>query len=66
MIKLKNFKRLLLISIIAISSIYMYPTLFLPKEVQNTTDPSSYNDAEINYETTNYPQLSIFGEAPWW
>ena len=66
MIKLKNFKRLLLISIIAISSIYMYPTLFLPKEVQNTTDPSSYNDAEISYETTNFPQLSIFGEAPWW
>ena len=66
MIKLKNFKRLLLISIIAISSIYINPILFSTKEVQNASDPSSYNDAEINYETTNYPQLSIFGEAPWW
>jgi len=49
-----------------VASIYINPTLFSLKQVQDTSLPNNYEDTEINYDPINFPRLSIFGEAPWW
>ena len=66
LIRTKYYKRIFLVSIFVISSVYINPALISLKQVQDTSLPNNYNDTEVNYDTTNFPRLSIFGEAPWW
>jgi len=66
LIRTKHYKRVLLISILVVASIYINPILFSLKQDQDTSLPNNYEDNEINYDPINFPRLSIFGEAPWW
>ena len=66
LIRTKHYKRVLLISILVMASIYINPTLLSIKQVQDTSLPNNYKDTEINIDPINFPRLSVFGEAPWW
>ncbi|MHA2289747.1 MAG: hypothetical protein ACXABG_13260, partial [Promethearchaeota archaeon] len=66
LINAKYYKRTILISILAISSIYINPALFSLYIFRGVDPADNSNFVGDNYNTPDSPRLSTFGEAPWW
>ncbi|MFX0075846.1 MAG: hypothetical protein ACFE96_10415, partial [Candidatus Hermodarchaeota archaeon] len=66
LIKIKYYKRTILISILVISSIYINPALFSPDKFEGVDPTDNSILVGDNHNTPDSLRLSTFGEAPWW